>query len=132
MHSDPIADFLTRIRNASSITKEYVSIPHSKLKERLADLLVEEGYLLSYKVNQENQKKELVIELKYTEEGSPVLAGMQRISKPGKRVYMQSNGIPRSLGGLGTLVVSTSRGLLSDADARRRKLGGEIICEVWS
>ena len=132
MHSDPISDFLTRIRNASSITKEDVSIPHSKLKERLADLLVEEGYLLSYKVNEENQKKELVIELKYTEHGSPVLAGMKRISKPGKRVYMQSNGIPRSMGGLGTLVVSTSRGLLSDVDARRRKLGGEIICEVWS
>ena len=132
MHSDPISDFLTRIRNASSITKEDVSIPHSILKERLADLLVEEGYLLSYKVNEENQKKELVIELKYTEHGSPVLAGMKRISKPGKRVYMQSNGIPRSMGGLGTLVVSTSRGLLSDVDARRRKLGGEIICEVWS
>ena len=132
MHSDPISDFLTRIRNASSITKEYVSIPHSKLKERLADLLVEEGYLLSYKVNQETQKKELVIELKYTEEGSPVLAGIQRISKPGKRVYMQSNEVPRSMGGLGTVVVSTSRGLLSDADSRRRKLGGEIICEVWS
>ncbi len=132
MHSDPISDFLTRIRNASSITKEYVSIPHSKLKERLAGLLVEEGYLLSYKVNQETQKKELVIELKYTEEGSPVLAGIQRISKPGKRVYMQSNEVPRSMGGLGTVVVSTSRGLLSDADARRRKLGGEIICEVWS
>ncbi len=132
MHSDPISDFLTRIRNASSITKEDVSIPHSILKERLADLLVEEGYLLSYKVNEENQKKELVIELKYTEHGSPVLAGMKRISKPGKRVYMQSNGIPRSMGGLGTVVVSTSRGLLSDVDARRRKLGGEIICEVWS
>ena len=132
MHSDPISDFLTRIRNASSITKEDVSIPHSILKERLADLLVEEGYLLSYKVNEENQKKELVIELKYTEHGSPVLAGMKRISKPGKRVYMQSNGIPRKMGGLGTVVVSTSRGLLSDVDARRRKLGGEIICEVWS
>ena len=132
MHSDPISDFLTRIRNASSITKEDVSIPHSILKERLADLLVEEGYLLSYKVNEENQKKELVIELKYTEHGSPVLAGMKRISKPGKRVYLQSNGIPRSMGGLGTVVVSTSRGLLSDVDARRRKLGGEIICEVWS
>lgn len=132
MHSDPISDFLTRIRNASSVTKEYVLIPHSKLKERLADLLVQEGYILSYKVNAENQKKELVIELKYTEEGFPVLAGMQRISKPGKRVYMQSNRIPRSMGGLGTVVVSTSRGLLSDADARKRKLGGEILCEVWS
>ncbi|RZP24765.1 MAG: 30S ribosomal protein S8 [Candidatus Actinomarinales bacterium] len=132
MHSDPISDFLTRIRNAASVAKDYVSIPHSRLKERLANLLVDEGYLLSYKVKEDNQKKELVIELKYTEEGSPVLAGMQRISKPGKRVYMESNGIPRSMGGLGTVVVSTSRGLLSDSDARRRKLGGEIICEVWS
>ena len=132
MHSDPISDFLTRIRNAASVAKDYVSIPHSRLKERLANLLVDEGYLLSYKVKEDNQKKELVIELKYTEEGSPVLAGMERISKPGKRVYMESNGIPRSMGGLGTVVVSTSRGLLSDSDARRRKLGGEIICEVWS
>ena len=109
MHSDPISDFLTRIRNAASVAKNYVSIPHSRLKERLANLLVDEGYLLSYKVKEDNQKKELVIELKYTEEGSTVLAGMERISKPGKRVYMESNGIPRSMGCLGTVVVSTSR-----------------------
>jgi small subunit ribosomal protein S8 len=132
MQSDPISDFLTRIRNASSVTKQDVSIPHSILKERLADLLLKEGYLSSYKVSGKKQKKELVIELKYTEDGSSALAGMERVSKPGKRVYMPANGIPRSMGGLGTIIVSTSRGLLSDSDARRKKLGGEIICEVWS
>lgn len=132
MHSDPISDFLTRIRNASSVDKDFVSIPHSKLKEKLTDLLVREGYLVGYKIDGENQNKYITIELKYTDDGSPALAGMKRVSKPGNRVYMESSLIPRSMGGLGTIVVSTSRGLLSDSEARKRKLGGELVCEVWS
>jgi len=132
MQSDPISDFLTRIRNASAVKKQDVSIPHSILKERLADLLVKEGYLSSYKTSGKKQLKELTIEIKYTEDGSPAIAGMERVSKPGKRVYMPSNRIPRSMGGLGTIIISTSRGLLSDADARRKRLGGEVICEIWS
>tara|TARA_B100001250_G_scaffold412881_1_gene445307 strand:- start:930 stop:1328 length:399 start_codon:yes stop_codon:yes gene_type:complete len=132
MHSDPISDFLTQIRNASAVDKEYVSIPHSNLKEKLTDLLVNEGYLAGYKIEGKNQTKSINIELKYTDEGSSVIAGMKRVSKPGNRVYMESTLIPRSMGGLGTVVVSTSRGLLSDSEARKRKLGGELICEVWS
>ncbi len=132
MHSDPVSDFLTQIRNACAVDKEYVSIQHSKLKEKLTDLLVNEGYLSGYKIAGKNQTKSINIELKYTDEGSPVIAGMKRVSKPGKRVYMESALIPRSMGGLGTVVVSTSRGLLSDSEARKRKLGGELICEIWS
>ena len=132
MLSDPISDFLTRIRNASLVSKESVVIPHSKLKEKLTELLVNEGYLTAYKLVGDGVSKSIKIELKYTETGDSAIAGTQRISRPGKRVYLKNGSIHRSLGGLGTLVVSTSRGLLSDSEARKRKLGGESICEVWS
>jgi len=132
MNSDPISDFLTRIRNASMVNKPTVSVPHSKFKYELSKLLKTEGYISDVKVNSESSKKELQIDLKYSENGSPVLAGLNRLSTPGRRLYVGSDELPRNNGGLGTVIVSTSRGLLSDSEARKRKLGGELICEVWS
>jgi small subunit ribosomal protein S8 len=114
------------------VNKPTVSIPHSKFKYELSKLLKTEGYISDVKVNGESSKKELLIDLKYSENGSPVLAGLNRLSKPGRRLYVGSDELPRNNGGLGTVIVSTSRGLLSDSEARKRKLGGELICEVWS
>jgi len=132
MNSDPVSDFLTRIRNATLVNKPSVVIPHSNFKFELSKLLKNEGYISDVKVNENGSKKEIQIDLKYTESGKPVLAGLNRLSKPGKRVYVGSDKLPRKNGGLGTVVVSTSRGLLPDSEARKRKLGGELICEVWS
>ena len=132
MNSDPVSDFLTRIRNATLVNKPSVVVPHSNFKFELSKLLKNEGYILDVKVNENGSKKEIQIDLKYTESGKPVLAGLNRLSKPGKRVYVGSDKLPRKNGGLGTVVVSTSRGLLPDSEARKRKLGGELICEVWS
>jgi len=124
--------FLTRIRNATLVNKPSVVVPHSNFKFELSKLLKNEGYISDVKVNENGSKKEIQIDLKYTESGKPVLAGLNRLSKPGKRVYVGSDKLPRKNGGLGTVVVSTSRGLLPDSEARKRKLGGELICEVWS
>ena len=132
MNSDPISDFLTRLRNASMVNKPTVEVPHSKFKLELSKPLKSEGYILDVKVEGENSTKKIVIDLKYDENGSPVMAGLNRLSKPGRRLYVGSDSLPRNNGGLGTVVVSTSRGLLPDSEARKRKLGGELICEVWS
>ena len=132
MTTDPISDLLTRLRNASMVSKHSIEVPHSKYKFELAKLLKEEGYVLDVKTSGEGSKKVINIELKYSEEGKSVISGMNRLSKPGKRVYSSFDKLPRNNGGLGTIIVSTSRGLLSDSEARKRKLGGEIICEVWS
>jgi len=132
MNSDPVSDFLTRIRNATLVNKPSVVVPHSNFKFELSKLLKNEGYILDVKVNENGSKKEIQIDLKYTDSGKPVIAGLSRLSKPGRRVYVGSDKLPRNNGGLGTVVVSTSRGLLPDSEARKRKLGGELICEVWS
>ncbi len=132
MATDPISDLLTRLRNASMVSKDNIEVPHSKYKLELAKLLKEEGYVLDVKTLGEGPKKIINIELKYSEEGKSVISGMNRLSRPGKRVYSSFDKLPRNNGGLGTVIVSTSRGLLSDSEARKRKLGGEIICEVWS
>ena len=132
MTTDPISDLLTRLRNASMVSKHTIEVPYSKYKFELAKLLKEEGYVLDVKTLGEGSKKIINIELKYSEEGNPVISGMNRLSRPGKRVYSSFDKLPRNNGGLGTVIVSTSRGLLSDSEARKRKLGGEIICEVWS
>jgi len=132
MNSDPVSDFLTRIRNATLVNKPSVVVPHSNFKFELSKLLKNEGYILDVKVNENGSKKEIQIDLKYTDSGKPVIAGLNRLSKPGRRVYVGSDKLPRNNGGLGTVVVSTSRGLLPDSEARKRKLGGELICEVWS
>jgi small subunit ribosomal protein S8 len=132
MVTDPISDLLTRLRNASMVSKPSVSIPHSSFKLELAKLLKNEGYVSDVKVSGEGVKKLIDIDMKYSDEGTSVISGMNRLSKPGQRVYSSFDNLPRNNGGLGTVIVSTSRGLLSDSEARKRKLGGELICEVWS
>ena len=114
------------------VSKSNIEIPHSKFKFQLTSLLKDEGYVSDVKITGEGTKKIINIELKYSEDGSSVISGMNRLSKPGNRVYSSFDKLPRNNGGLGTVVVSTSRGLLSDSEARKRKLGGELICEVWS
>ncbi|MDC1071394.1 30S ribosomal protein S8 [Acidimicrobiia bacterium] len=132
MVTDPISDLLTRIRNASMVSKPSVSIPHSNFKFDLAKLLKNEGYISDVKISGDGAQKSIDIDMKYSEEGTSVISGMKRLSKPGQRVYSSFDKLPRNNGGLGTVVVSTSRGLLSDSEARKRKLGGELICEVWT
>ena len=132
MVSDPISDLLTRLRNASMVSQSNIEIPHSKFKFQLATLLKDEGYISDVKLEGDGTKKIINIELKYSEEGNSVISGMNRLSKHGNRVYSSFDNLPRNNGGLGTVVISTSRGLLSDSEARKRKLGGELICEVWS
>ena len=132
MVTDPISDLLTRLRNASMVSKPNVSIPHSNFKLELAKLLKNEGYVSDVKVSGEGVKKLIDIDMKYSDEGMSVISGMNRLSKPGQRVYSSFDKLPRNNGGLGTVIVSTSRGLLSDSEASKRKLGGELICEVWS
>ncbi|MDH3499134.1 MAG: 30S ribosomal protein S8 [Acidimicrobiia bacterium] len=131
MWSDPIADMLTRLRNANQAMKRTVSMPSSKQKEAIAKLLAAEGYIDSFGIEQDGPGRTLTINLKYTPDRQHVVQGIKRLSKPGRRMYRGSNELPRSQGGLGVVVVSTSQGLLSDSEARRRKLGGELVCEVW-
>ena len=133
MMTDPIADMLTRIRNANLALHPTVSMPSSRLKEMVARLLASEGYVEGYDVAPAARGTELTIRLKYSGKGNRnrVLQGIRRVSRPGRRVYKGADALPRSQGGLGTLIVSTSQGLLSDREARRRRLGGEVMCEVW-
>lgn len=131
MLTDPIADMLTRIRNANKALHKATSMPSSKMKEEVAKLLAAEGYIEGYDVAAFGPGKELTIKMKYTAQRDRVLSGVRRVSTPGRRIYRGADSLPRSQGGLGILVVSTSQGLLSDREARKRKLGGELICEVW-
>lgn len=130
MISDPIADMLTIIRNGYKSSKEQVSIPYSRLKKDLAEKLIDLGYISSAAEATEDGKKFIKLELKY-EKGRPELQGVKRISKPGLRVYKNKKEIPYVLGGLGSAIISTNQGLLSDREARKKQVGGEIICEVW-
>jgi small subunit ribosomal protein S8 len=131
--TDPIADMLTRIRNANSAQFDTVSMPGSKLKEALAAILEREGYIAGYRIEQEPGRpgSKLEITLKYAPDRSRTIAGIRRVSKPGLRIYAQSDRIPRVLGGVGVAVVSTSHGLMTDREARKRHLGGEVLCYVW-
>ncbi|MDH5422204.1 MAG: 30S ribosomal protein S8 [Acidimicrobiia bacterium] len=131
MMTDPIADMLTRIRNANAVSQEETGMPSSKLKETIADLLVAEGYLDGYEVKPAGPGRELKVTLRYGANQERVIQGIRRISTPGRRVYASATKLPRAQGGLGVVVVSTSQGLMPDREARRRKLGGELICEVW-
>ncbi len=131
MMTDPIADMLTRIRNANTIAKAEVDVPASKLKEEVAKILVSEGFVDGYEVVGEGVHRVLRIKLRYAGDRTRALKGVQRVSKPGLRVYRKANELPRVQGGLGVAIVSTSQGLLPDREARRRRLGGEILCEVW-
>lgn len=131
--TDPIADMLTRIRNANTAMHDEVSMPSSKLKEALAAVLEKEGYITSHQVvdNPDRPGKLLQIDMKYSPSRKRVISGLQRVSKPGLRVYTKSDTVPRVLGGLGVAVLSTSKGLMSDREARKRHMGGEILCYVW-
>jgi small subunit ribosomal protein S8 len=131
MHTDPIADMLTRIRNANTALHPQVSMPSSKLKEEVAKILASEGYLDSYKVEDAKVGKKLTVTLRYSNDRDRVLNGIRRISSPGRRVYKAANDLERVRGGIGVSIVSTSDGLLTDREARRRKVGGEVLCEVW-
>jgi small subunit ribosomal protein S8 len=131
--TDPIADMLTRIRNANSAMFDTVSMPSSKLKENLAKLLLKEGFIAGYVVNKVEGKagNQLVITLKYSEDRKKTIIGIKRVSKPGLRIYRKSDQMPKVLGGVGVAVVSTSHGLMTDREARKAKLGGEVLCYVW-
>jgi small subunit ribosomal protein S8 len=131
--TDPIADMLTRIRNANVAMHDEVRMPASKLKENLAVLLQKEGYIEGFHAedNTDRPGRSLVITMKYSPERERVISGVKRISKPGLRVYTKADGIPRVLGGLGVAVLSTSQGLMTDREARKRRMGGEVLCYVW-
>ncbi|MEE9191413.1 MAG: 30S ribosomal protein S8 [Candidatus Aerophobetes bacterium] len=131
MLTDPIADFLTRIRNANILSKERLEIPSSSLKEAIAAVLEREGFVRRYRVITRGKKKVLQIYLKRTSEGETVIAHLERISKPGRRMYVKKNEIPRVLNGMGICILSTPRGLLSGEEASRVGVGGEILCYVW-
>jgi small subunit ribosomal protein S8 len=131
--TDPIADMLTRIRNANSAMFETVRMPGSKLKESLASVLVKEGFIAGYNIepNADKPGSTLEITLKYSGDRTRTIAGIKRVSKPGLRIYARADAIPRVLGGMGVAVVSTSQGLLTDREARKKHLGGEVLCHVW-
>lgn len=131
--TDPIADMLTRIRNANTAMHDDVSMPSSKLKETLADLLKSEGYISGFTVgdNPSGPGRVLSIDMKYSPDRKRVISGISRVSKPGLRVYRKSSDVPRVLGGLGVAVLSTNRGLMTDREARRRRVGGEVLAYVW-
>jgi len=130
MLTDPIADMLTRIRNAVRIKAEKIDIPLSKVKLEVAKILKEEGFIRAYKILKDKKQGILRVIPKYSDNES-VISGLKRISKPGRRVYIGSNGIPRVMGGLGIAIITTSKGILSDKVCRREGVGGEIICYVW-
>lgn len=131
--TDPIADMLTRIRNAIMAKHTYVAIPKSKLKMRVAEILKDEGYIKDFKAVQGDKHDLLHIEFKYIDEGGGqnVIRGIKRISKPGRRRYVNADEVPRVLNGLGTAILTTSRGLMADRECRRQRIGGEVMCEIW-
>ena len=131
MNADPIADMLTRIRNANKLRYEEVSMPTSKMKEGIAEILKNQGFITSYRLEENEGKKTLVIVLKYSSSGERVITGLKRISKPGLRIYSEADKIPSVLKGLGIAIVSTPNGLLTDHQARKQHVGGEIRCYVW-
>ena len=129
--TDPIADFLTRIRNGLSADHDSVDIPASRFKVELARILREQGYIEDYATEPGAVGEVLRVRLKYTEDRAPVISGMQRVSRPGRRTYVNATEIPKVLGGMGTAIVSTSRGVMTGHDARRQGVGGEVVAYVW-
>ena len=130
--SDPIADMLTRIRNANTAKHDTVDVPASKMKIAIADILFNEGYIAKYDLVEDGVFKTLHITLKYgVDKNEKVITGLKRISKPGLRVYASSEELPRVLGGLGTAIISTNQGVITDKEARKLQIGGEVLCFVW-
>ena len=131
MMTDPIADMLTRIRNALGAGHENVQIPSSGIKKEIARILSEEGYVQEYSVTERGSGQEIDVVLKYTGKRKPVITGLERVSMPGRRVYCQKDEVPIVLNGLGVAIVSTSQGLLTDQRCREAGVGGEVVCKVW-
>jgi small subunit ribosomal protein S8 len=129
--TDPIADFLTRLRNANSAYHDEVVLPHSKLKANIAEILQREGYINGYRTEQGEKSQNLIVELKYGPNRERSIAGLRRVSKPGLRVYAKSTSLPKVLGGLGVAIISTSSGLLTDRQATKQRVGGEVLAYVW-
>ena len=129
--TDPIADMLTRIRNANTVGHETVEIPASKMKKAIAEILVAEGYIKGYDVIDDNAQGTIKVTMKYSADKEKVISGIKKISKPGLKVYAKANDVPKVLGGLGIAIISTSKGIVSDKKARELGVGGEVICYVW-
>jgi small subunit ribosomal protein S8 len=129
--TDPIADFLTRIRNGLEADFEYVDIPASKFKTQLARILKEQGYIEDFSVESARVGQTLRVTLKYTEDRAPVITGLKRVSRPGRREYVAAGHVPKVFGGMGTAIMSTSRGVMTGHDARREGVGGEVVAYVW-
>ena len=131
--TDPIADMLTRIRNANTAYHDDVAMPSSKVKEAVARILEREGYITGFEVNELPGRpgKQLTIRMKYTNDRRRTISGLRRISRPGLRVYRKADAVPRVLGGMGISILSTNQGLLTDREARERRVGGEVLCQVW-
>jgi len=129
--TDPIADMLTRIRNGIQARHDRIEVPTSKLKVEIAKILKSEGFISNYKLVEEKVQSVLRIYLKYADDGEPVIHGIERVSRPGRRVYRDKGAIPKPLGGLGLAIVSTSKGVLSGSEAARSGIGGEVLCQVW-
>lgn len=129
--TDPIADMLTRIRNANSAKHESVDVPASNMKKAIAQILLEEGYIKNYQVIEDDKQDVIKITLKYGENKAKVISGLRRISKPGLRVYTSCEKLPRVLNGLGVAIISTSKGIMTDKQARAQKIGGEVLAFIW-
>lgn len=131
MLTDPIADMLTRMRNAVRIKSEKVDIPASKMKVEIAKILKEEGFIKSYKIIKYKKQGILRLTLKYTSENESVISGLKRVSKPGRRVYVGKNDVPQVMGGVGIAIITTPKGILTDKECRNEGVGGEVLCYVW-
>lgn len=131
MKTDPIADMLTRIRNAGKAGHERADVPASNVKIRIAQVLEAEGFIEGFKLIRDGKQGILRVELKYTPDGESVIIGLQRVSRPGRRYYSGSDGMPKVLSGLGATIVTTSQGVMTGAEAQKRGLGGEVLCRVW-
>ena len=131
MLTDPVADMLTRIRNANKAMHDHVEMPTSRLKEEIARILKEEGYIRDYHVEADGEKRKLVVELKYGRSRERIITDLKRVSKPGRRRYAGKAGLPRVMGGMGVAILSTSRGVVTSRTAEAEGIGGEVICYVW-
>jgi small subunit ribosomal protein S8 len=129
--SDPLSDLLTRLRNGMRAGHDKVDVPSSRVKEAVLKVLEEEGYVASFRKVQDGGRPVLRVGLKYDGEGEPIVSGLERVSRPGRRVYAKADDIPSVLGGLGMSIVSTSKGIVTDKKARQSRLGGEVLCNVW-
>jgi small subunit ribosomal protein S8 len=129
--TDPVADMLTRIRNATNVRHDRADIPASKMKLEIAKILKQEGFIRTFKMLEEGPQGVIRVYLKYADDGEPAIHGIQRVSKPGRRVYRRVEALPKVRNGLGVAVVSTNRGVLTDAQARTMRVGGEVLCEIW-